>query len=122
MIPRHYRTVVRRQDEAGKFKWLTIELEGYAQKYSRSIDEIFQLFEQVNCDKRKLRQKLEGSSTCTWKKIEDLTLKNYHDALKRSSSGVVHGTEKAQYQCLVAEKGQEEINARCRFLGYAIMV
>ena len=55
MIPRHYRTVLRREDVEGKFKWLSIELEEIAKQYSRSMDEIMDLFEQVNCDKRKLR-------------------------------------------------------------------
>ena len=64
---------------------------------------------------------LEGSSSCTWKKLDDLTLKNYFEALKRSTNGIVHGQEKTQYQCLVEEKGQEEINARCRFLGYSMI-
>jgi len=30
LIPRSYRTVVRRVDEEGKFKWLMIELENMA--------------------------------------------------------------------------------------------
>ena len=118
MIPRHYRTVVRREDVEGKFKWLSIELEEIAKQYSRSMDEIMDLFEQVNCDKRKLRERLEGTSTCTWKKIEDLTLKNYCEALKRSKGGNVRNSEVAQYRCLVDEKGLEEITARCKFLGF----
>lgn len=45
MIPRYYRTVVRRVDEQGKFKWLAIELEEMGQQYSVSQDEIMTLFE-----------------------------------------------------------------------------
>ena len=55
MVPRHYRTVVRRQDVGGYFKWLTIEREELAQQYSRTIEEITALFEQCNCEKQKLK-------------------------------------------------------------------
>jgi len=78
------------------------------------------LFEQVNCDKKRLQERLEGSSHCTWKKIEDLTLKNYYDAVQRNGRVPAHSTESAQYQCLVEEKGADEIAARNRFLGYVI--
>ena len=81
MIPRYYRTAVRRPDEIGKFKWLHIELEEMAQQYSKSLEDVMVLFEQVNCDKKRLRERLEGTTYCTWKKIEDLTLKNYFEAI-----------------------------------------
>ena len=94
MIPRYYRTVVRSTDEEGKFKWLSIELEQMAQQYSRSLDDIMVLFEQVNCDKNRLRQRLEGTTYCTWKKIEDLTLRSYYDAMQRNG-GKAHKAESA---------------------------
>ena len=117
MIPRYYRTVVRRPDEDGKFKWLQIELEEMSQKFSRSMEEIMNIFAQVSCDKTKLRERLEGSTYCTWKKIEDLTLKNYFEAVQLNG-GHVNGTINAQYQCLVEEKGLDEIAARNKFLGF----
>lgn len=119
MIPRYYRSVVRRTDEEGKFKWMQIELEEMAQQYSRSVEEIMVMFGQVNCDKKRLRERLEGTTYCTWKKIEDLTLKNYFEAVQQN--GIAgSGAENAQYQCLVEEKGTDEIAARNRYLGYTI--
>jgi len=50
-----------------------------AHQYSKSFEELLTIFESVNCDKKRLRERLEGNTFCTWKKIEDLTLKNYYE-------------------------------------------
>ena len=55
IIPKLYRTVVRKPNDEGKFKWLEIELHEMASQFSQSFDEIITIFEQVNCDKKKLR-------------------------------------------------------------------
>ena len=43
--PKDYRTVVRKVDDDGRFKWINIELREIAREYSKDIDEIFQIFE-----------------------------------------------------------------------------
>ena len=77
IVPKFYRTVVRKPDMEGNFKWIEIELQEIAQQYSRDYEEVCTIFEQVNCDKNRLRDRLAGNSFCIWKKIEDLTLQNY---------------------------------------------
>ena len=77
--PREYRTVRRVPDDAGKFKWIQIELEEIGREYGLDDDQVLVMFESVNCDKKRLRAKLEGKNFCTWKKLEDLTLKSYYE-------------------------------------------
>mmetsp|Transcript_37432 Transcript_37432/g.49221 ORF Transcript_37432/g.49221 Transcript_37432/m.49221 type:complete len:124 (+) Transcript_37432:706-1077(+) len=105
--PKDYRTVVRKPDMAGKFKWINIELEEIASQYSKDMDEVLQIFEQVNCDKNRLRDRLEGNTFCIWKKIEDVTLCNYWEQTK--ANGGVPPQNNAHYQCLLEEKGAAEI-------------
>ena len=83
------------------------------------FDDLAGLFAQVNCDKRRLREHLEGKNIVSWKKIEDYTLENY---FKWTQS---HGHEPSKtdpvymtYQCLIDEKGIDEIKARNKFLGF----
>lgn len=73
------------------------------------------IFESVNCDKKRLRERLEGNTFCTWKKIEDLTLKNYYDQVKLNNGKPLSNSP--AYQCLIEEKGLEEIACRNKFLG-----
>ena len=51
IVPKYYRQVVRRPDEAGRFKWIEIELREIGQQYSMDMEAICEIFEQVNCDK-----------------------------------------------------------------------
>lgn len=74
VVPKFYRTIVRKPDEDGKFKWIQLELEEMANEYSKTLEEVLPIFEQVNCDKKRLRDRLQGNSYCIWRKIEDVTL------------------------------------------------
>ena len=116
LVPKHYRSIVRRADEAGKFKWLQIELEEIAYQNSKDIDFVVGIFESVSCDKKRLREYFEGSHMIAWTKIEDHHLKKYYEACQSDRA------EEAQtdhgYQTLVADKGLDEIQARNRFLGF----
>ena len=74
-MPKYYRTIVRRRNEEGKFKWMHIELEEMAHQYGVEIEKLYDQFGQVNCDIKLLREKMEGKNLCTWTSLEDLTLK-----------------------------------------------
>lgn len=118
VIPKHYRKVTRRTDEAGEFRRLERELQETARQYSRSFDEILQIFDQVNCDLKRLRDRLEGNTFCVWKKIEDLTLQKHFEDVKKNGGAQPRELDQ-HYKCLVEEKGLEEIAARSRYLGLA---
>ena len=114
--PKDYRTVVRKRDQMGEFKWIEKDLEEIAKQYSKDFDEVCLIFEQVNCDKKRLRERLEGNSFCSWKKIEDLTLKRYWECVQENGNDEARKSD--HYQALLEEKGSAEIAARMRFLGY----
>ena len=78
------------------------ELTAIAKQYSRDIDEILQIFEEVNCSKQQLKKVLEGQSYCKWNELEDLAL---------------NSNDKMQYNYLLKCKGQEEVDRRLIFLG-----
>ena len=83
------------------------------------MDEVLQIFEQVNCDKKRLREQLEGGSYCSWKKLDDLALKNIWTEMKAQGSGFSKANDPC-YKLLVEEKGAAEIQARMKFLGYVM--
>ncbi len=118
LIPKFYRAVVRKPDEQGKFKWIQQDLEEIANEYSKTFDEVVTIFEQVNCDKKRLRERLQGNSYCIWRKIEDVTLQTYFFKVKANGGKPL--PYDAQYQCLVDEKGESEIIARNKFLGLVL--
>ena len=78
IVPKYYRQIERRVDEAGRFKWFEIELTEIGHEYSVGFEAVCEIFGQVNCDKQRLRDHLAGKSYCRWKSIEDLILKNYY--------------------------------------------
>ena len=122
IIPKHYRTVVRRSDMEGRFKWTQIELEEMAKEYGMEFDDLANLFEQVNCDKRRLREHLEGKNIVSWKKIEDYTLENYYKWTQNYGRAPSEGDPVYMtYQCLLEEKGVDEIKARNKFLGFDVI-
>jgi len=82
------------------------ELQGYASQYSREFDEILLLFEEVNCNKAKLKEVLEGKSFAKWSELEDLALQETDHTSR-------------QYEFLIKTKGEEEVQRRKVFLGIA---
>lgn len=85
--PKDYRVIVRRIDQVGQFKWIQNDLEEIANQYSKDLDDVLQIFEQVNCDKKRLIEQLEGGSYCSWKKLDDLALKNIWTEMKVQGNG-----------------------------------
>ena len=102
--PQTYRTILRRPDHSGIFKRLQMELEAFAKQYSRSIDDVQEIYGEVNCDKTKLEGVLRGQSFTKWDELDDICLKK-GDCLSRP------------YRFLIKEKGAEEIERRKIFLG-----
>jgi len=117
-VPKYYRTVTKREDEDGLCKWLKLELEQMAVEFSKDFDDVVTIFSQVNCCKKATRERLAGETFCTWKKIEDLILETYKEATVKN--GGVAPKPDRQYQCLIDEKGQTEINRRNIFLGLTL--
>ena len=99
IVPKYYRTVVRRPDEEGRFKWIQLELEEIANEYSKSFDEVLNIFESVNCDKKRLRDRLKGETYCVWRKLEDVTLQNHYYAVKANGGKPV--ANDIAYNCLL---------------------
>lgn len=99
--------------------WLEREMMELAEEYSMSFDEVAAIFEQVNCNKQRLRERLQGGSFCSWKKIEDMILKNYYDETK-ANNGKPPAQLSEPYQLLIEEKGLEEIAARNKFLNLVL--
>lgn len=60
------------------------------------------MFESVSCSKKHLKYALENKSYTQWKPLDDIALEN---------------PETAEYKIVLAEKGQEEIDRRKKFLG-----
>ena len=101
IYPQHYRTIVRRTDHEGTFRRLFMYLESVAKQYSRDIDEIEELYGEVNCDKAALIEVLNGKNFTKWTELEDLCLKD---------------PESKMFKFLVDAKGTEEIEKRRKFL------
>jgi len=118
IVHKFYRTVTRRGDLKGRFKWIEFELKEIANQYSKDLDEVMTMFGQVNCDKKRLRDRLAGNSFCVWKKLEDLILQNHFNQTK--ANGGVPPTENSHYKQLLEEKGASEIQARMKFLGLVV--
>ena len=76
IAPRYYRTMIRKKDETGDFRRFTIELEQLANQYSKTLDEVLELFESFSCSKPKLYAALKGENKHRWTPLEDLVLKN----------------------------------------------
>ena len=110
IVPKLYRIVERHQDQEGFNKWLEIELREIGTSYSRSFDEIIDIFTGVNCDKARLREHLNGHTFSVWKKIEDYTLTEYQKM--RTATGNVTSKLAEQYKHLTEAKGLDEINRR----------
>lgn len=70
-----------------------------ANEFSKDFMEVVTIFEQVNCSKRATRERLAGETFCTWKRLEDLILKQYHESMIRN--GGVPPKNDSQYDCLV---------------------
>ena len=100
----------------GTFKWIEIDLQEIAKTYSKTFEEITTMFEQVNCSKTRLVERLNGDSFCAWKRLEDLILETHYN-LKKGNGGK-EPERSAQYMCLIEEKGLDEIEARNKFLGF----
>ena len=60
IVPKHYRTVTKEQDLEGFFEVLNGELEEMARQYGKTFDEVTEIFESVNCDKKATRDRLAG--------------------------------------------------------------
>jgi hypothetical protein len=58
-VPLFKRTVERSDNTEGKFSRLRRELDTIAKEYGKNLDEIFELFSEVACSKRKLVEKLQ---------------------------------------------------------------
>ena len=74
LVPRHYRTVIRRVDEDGHFKWLRQKLEDIAHTYSENIEKVEDLFESVNCDFERLVELMNGETFTKWTSLDDMAL------------------------------------------------
>ena len=68
------RYVTRQEDMEAKFQRLNEELELIAKQYSREIEEIYTLFEEVGCSKDQLKKLLLGHSYMKWLELEDMAL------------------------------------------------
>ena len=84
-------------------------------QYGRSFDEVFDIFESVNCDKKATRERLAGKHTSCWKKGEDMVLRKYFEETERN--GNVPPKSNKHYECLLEEKGYGEIKKRMKLLG-----
>ena len=78
-----------------------MELESIAKQYSRDIEEVQELYAEVNCDKAQLKEVLSGKSFTKWTELEDLCLRD---------------PESKMYKYLIKDKGQAEIEKRKKFL------
>lgn len=63
-------------NEEGCFRRLGFELEQIAREYGRELDEINQVFLEVNGCKQQLRRVLEGNSYNKWDMLQDLALQS----------------------------------------------
>lgn len=99
------REVSREKNEIGMFKRLHSELHSVAQQYGKDIEDIYQLWEDVNCSKAQLKSVLEGQSYAKWTVLEDLALK---------------GGDRQQLRYLEKTKGTEQMEKRAKFLGIAM--
>lgn len=115
IVPKHYRTVTKEQDLEGFFEVLNGELEEMARQYGKTFDEVTEIFESVNCDKKATRDRLAGQHTACWKKGEDLVLRQYHEETMRN--GGIPPKNQKHYECLLEEKGLGEINKRMKIIG-----
>ena len=96
------RHVTRQEDLQAKFSRLNEELELLAKQYSKDIDEIYSLFEEVGCSKEQLKKLLLGQSYMRWSELEDMALQS-NDA--------------RQVAYIIKTKGQDAVEARKLFLG-----
>lgn len=71
-------------------------------KYSKSEDELTELFVKVNGDVQSMKDYLEGKKVVQWSYLEDL-------ALTKSETS-------DEFKCLLKQKGREEIDKRLQFL------
>ena len=73
-------------------------------EYGIPMDELMPKFASVSCSKVHLRKLLKKELFVTWSEMEDTTLRNNH-------------IESIEYEILMKEKGEEEIERRKTFLG-----
>ncbi len=99
------RYVTRQEDMEAKFRRLNDELESIAKQYSREIDEIYTLFEEVGCSKDQLKKLLLGHSYMRWSELEDMALQS---------------KDPRQVAYIIKTKGQEEVDRRVVFLSITL--
>lgn len=81
------------------------ELTTIAKQYSKELDDIIQIFEEVGCSKDQLKKVLEGKSYVKWTELEDMALQSKNER---------------QLSYLLKTKGQEEVDRRATFLGIVV--
>lgn len=68
------RSIDIENNEEGRFRRLSKELEEMAQQYGIEFDSIILIFQSVSCSKKHLRLALENKKYTRWSQLDDIAL------------------------------------------------